>query len=115
MFLHDIAKGRPEDHSIAGAAIARKLGPRFGLDAAETDTAAWLVEHHLLMSTTAQSRDLSDAKTIESFARVVQTMERLKLLLDPHHRRHQGRRARACGPGGRASFCARSITRPRWC
>ncbi|HEX2062092.1 MAG TPA: [protein-PII] uridylyltransferase, partial [Thermoanaerobaculia bacterium] len=36
MFLHDIAKGRPEDHSVAGAAIARKLGPRFGLDAAET-------------------------------------------------------------------------------
>jgi [protein-PII] uridylyltransferase len=81
MFLHDIAKGRPEDHSIAGAEIARKLGPRFGLDAAETDTAAWLVEHHLLMSTIAQSRDLSDPKTIESFARVVQTMERLKLLL----------------------------------
>jgi [protein-PII] uridylyltransferase len=80
-FLHDIAKGRPEDHSIAGAEIARKLGPRFGLDAAETHTAAWLVEHHLLMSTTAQSRDLSDPKTIESFARVVQTMERLKLLL----------------------------------
>jgi [protein-PII] uridylyltransferase len=81
MFLHDIAKGRPEDHSIAGARIARTLGPRFGLDPAETDTAAWLVEHHLLMSTTAQSRDLSDPKTIESFARVVQTMERLKLLL----------------------------------
>jgi [protein-PII] uridylyltransferase len=80
-FLHDIAKGRPEDHSIAGAQIARKLGPRFGLDAAETDTAAWLIEHHLLMSSTAQSRDLSDPKTIESFARVVQTMERLKLLL----------------------------------
>ncbi|HEY7382789.1 MAG TPA: [protein-PII] uridylyltransferase [Beijerinckiaceae bacterium] len=81
MFLHDIAKGRAEDHSIAGARIARNLGPRFGLDAAETDTAAWLVEHHLLMSTTAQSRDLSDPKTIENFARVVQTMERLKLLL----------------------------------
>ena len=81
LFLHDIAKGRPEDHSIAGAAIARTLGPRFGLDAAETDTAAWLVEHHLLMSTIAQIRDLSDPKTIESFARVVQTMERLKLLL----------------------------------
>src|SRR5829696_2833485 len=81
LFLHDIAKGRPEDHSIAGAAIARKLGPRFGLDAAEIDTAAWLVEHHLLMSTTAQSRDLYDAKTIEGFARVVHTVERLKLLL----------------------------------
>ena len=81
VFLHDIAKGRPQDHSEAGAEIARKLGPRFGLDAAETDTAAWLIEHHLLMSTTAQSRDLSDPATIKSFAAVVQTMERLKLLL----------------------------------
>ncbi len=81
IFLHDIAKGRPEDHSIAGAAIARKLGPRLGLDPAETDTAAWLVEHHLLMSTIAQSRDLSDPATIRAFADVVQTMERLKLLL----------------------------------
>ena len=81
MFLHDIAKGRPEDHSKAGAAIARKLGPRFGLDPGETETAAWLVEHHLLMSTIAQSRDLSDPSTIEAFAAVVQTMERLKLLL----------------------------------
>jgi [protein-PII] uridylyltransferase len=81
MLLHDIAKGRTEDHSIVGARIARKLGPRFGLDPAETETAAWLVEHHLLMSTIAQSRDLSDAKTIENFAAVVQTMERLKLLL----------------------------------
>jgi [protein-PII] uridylyltransferase len=81
LFLHDIAKGRPEDHSEAGAAIARRLGPRLGLDAAETDTTAWLVEHHLLMSTTAQSRDLSDPSTIKTFAEVVQTMERLKLLL----------------------------------
>ena len=81
LFLHDIAKGRTEDHSIAGAGIARRLGPRLGLDPAETETAAWLVEHHLLMSTIAQSRDLSDPKTIETFAGVVQTMERLKLLL----------------------------------
>jgi [protein-PII] uridylyltransferase len=81
LFLHDIAKGRPEDHSQAGAAIVRKLGPRLGLDAAEVNTAAWLVEHHLLMSNTAQSRDLSDPTTIKSFAEVVQTMERLKLLL----------------------------------
>ncbi len=81
LFLHDIAKGRPEDHSIAGAAVARKLCPRLGLTAAETDTVAWLVEHHLAMSTTAQSRDLSDPRTIESFANLVQTLERLKLLL----------------------------------
>jgi [protein-PII] uridylyltransferase len=81
LFLHDIAKGRPEDHSILGARLARKLCPRFGLTRAETDTVAWLVEHHLLMSTIAQSRDLSDPHTIASFAKVVQTMERLKLLL----------------------------------
>lgn len=81
VFLHDIAKGRPEDHSEAGAVIARKLGPRFGLSDAETNTVAWLVEHHLLMSNTAQSRDLSDPATIKAFADVVQTMERLKLLL----------------------------------
>lgn len=81
MFLHDIAKGRPEDHSIAGARIARKICPRFGLSASETDTVAWLVEHHLDMSTYAQSRDLSDRKTITDFAHIVQSMERLKLLL----------------------------------
>ncbi len=81
MFLHDIAKGRTEDHSVVGAQIARKLGARLGLDAAEIDTAAWLVEHHLLMSTVAQGRDLQEPKTIETFAGVVQTVERLKLLL----------------------------------
>jgi [protein-PII] uridylyltransferase len=81
LFLHDIAKGQPEDHSIAGARIARKLCPRFGLNAAETETVSWLVEKHLVMSTVAQSRDLSDRKTIEDFAAVVQNLERLKLLL----------------------------------
>src|SRR5690606_33741835 len=45
LFLHDIAKGRPEDHSVAGARIARRLCPRFGLTPAETDTVAWLIEH----------------------------------------------------------------------
>jgi [protein-PII] uridylyltransferase len=80
-FVHDIAKGRPEDHSIAGARIARKLAPRLGLSAAETDTVAWLVESHLIMSITAQSRDISDRKTIETFAAKVQSLERLKLLL----------------------------------
>lgn len=81
LFLHDIAKGRPEDHSLAGARIARKLGPRLGLTPGQTETVAWLVEHHLDMSTVAQSRDLGDPKTIESFAATVQTLERLKLLL----------------------------------
>jgi [protein-PII] uridylyltransferase len=81
LFLHDIAKGRVEDHSIAGARIARRFCPRLGLSPAETDTVAWLVEQHLVMSSIAQSRDLSDRKTIENFAAVVQSLERMKLLL----------------------------------
>ncbi len=79
--LHDVAKGRPEDHSIAGAKIARKVCPRLGLSKAETDTVAWLIEQHLEMSTVAQSRDLSDPKTIKDFCRKVQSLERLQLLL----------------------------------
>jgi len=80
LFLHDIAKGRVEDHSIAGARVARRFCPRLGLSPAETETVAWLIENHLLMSTVAQSRDLSDRKTIENFTAIVQSLERLKLL-----------------------------------
>ncbi|HEY8268168.1 MAG TPA: [protein-PII] uridylyltransferase [Xanthobacteraceae bacterium] len=81
LFLHDIAKGRPEDHSVAGAKVARRFCPRLGLSVAETETVSWLVEQHLVMSTIAQSRDLADRKTIEDFAAVVQNLERMKLLL----------------------------------
>ena len=80
LFLHDIAKGRIEDHSIAGARVARNLCPRLGFSPAETETVAWLIEVHLLMSTVAQSRDLSDRMTIENFSAAVQSVERLKLL-----------------------------------
>jgi [protein-PII] uridylyltransferase len=80
-FLHDIAKGRAEDHSIAGAEVARRLCPRFGLSAADTDRVAWLIEQHLTMSNMAQGRDLSDPKTAEAFAAKVQSLERLRLLL----------------------------------
>jgi [protein-PII] uridylyltransferase len=81
LFLHDIAKGRPEDHSIAGAKVARRLCPRLGLTANQTELVAWLVQEHLTMSRIAQSRDLSDRRTILDFAHIVQTMDRLKLLL----------------------------------
>ena len=81
LFLHDVAKGRPEDHSIAGAKVARRLCPRLWLNEAETEAVAWLIEHHLDMSTVAQSRDLSDQATIEAFAATVQTLERLRMLL----------------------------------
>lgn len=81
LLLHDIAKGMPEDHSVAGARIARKLCPRFGLSGGETETVAWLIEEHLTMSMVAQSRDLNDRKTILDFAEKVQSLDRLKMLL----------------------------------
>lgn len=81
VLLHDIAKGRQEDHSIAGARVARKLCPRFGLNPKQTELVVWLIDQHLLMSMTAQTRDLNDRKTITDFAGRVQSMDRLKSLL----------------------------------
>ena len=81
VLLHDIAKGRGGDHSELGADVALKLCPRFGLTPAETETVAWLVRYHLLMSATAFKRDLSDFKTVMDFVEVVQSHERLRLLL----------------------------------
>lgn len=81
VFLHDIAKGRPESHSPAGAKVARGLCPRLGLTPEQTAKVAWLVEEHLTMSQVSQSRDLSDRKTILDFCNVVQTMEQMKMLL----------------------------------
>ena len=81
VLLHDIAKGRGGDHSLLGAEVAERLCPRFGLTPAETETVAWLVRHHLLMSRTAFKRDLSDFKTILDFAGAVASPERLRLLL----------------------------------
>ncbi|WP_369026276.1 [protein-PII] uridylyltransferase [Qipengyuania sp. RANM35] len=78
--LHDIAKGRNGDHSILGAEVAKELCPRFGLTESETDIVSWLVLNHLLMSHTAQKRDLTDPKTIEDFVAQVQSAERLRHL-----------------------------------
>jgi [protein-PII] uridylyltransferase len=80
-FLHDIAKGRREDHSTAGAEVARRLCPRLGLSASDTDRVVWLIEQHLTMSNMAQGRDLSDPRTAEALASTVQTLERLRMLL----------------------------------
>ncbi|HSX54764.1 MAG TPA: [protein-PII] uridylyltransferase [Sphingomonas sp.] len=81
VLLHDIAKGRGGDHSELGAEVAIRLCPRLGLTPAETETVAWLVRWHLLMSATAFKRDLSDFKTILDFAEVVQSPQRLMMLL----------------------------------
>ncbi|WP_293880290.1 [protein-PII] uridylyltransferase [Sphingomonas sp.] len=81
VLLHDIAKGRGGDHSLLGAEVAMQLCPRLGMTVAETETVAWLVAKHLIMSATAFKRDLSDFKTIIDFAEQVQSPERLRLLL----------------------------------
>jgi [protein-PII] uridylyltransferase len=81
MLLHDIAKGRGGDHSELGAEIALTVGPQLGLTAEETETASWLVLHHLILSQTAFKRDIDDPKTILDLADTTQSPERLRLLL----------------------------------
>ncbi len=80
MLLHDIGKGRPEDHSVIGAEIAAAICPRLGLEPHETETVVWLVRNHLLMSDTAQKRDTADPRTIRNFAEAVGNPVRLRLL-----------------------------------
>ncbi len=81
VLLHDIAKGRGGDHSELGAEVAHKLCPRLGCTDWETETVAWLVRYHLLMSNTAFKRDIDDPKTVSDFVEIVQSPERLRLLL----------------------------------
>ena len=81
VLLHDIAKGRGGDHSILGEKVARRLCPRLGMTKQETETVAWLVRWHLLMSYAAFKRDVHDPKTIDDFTNIVQSPERLRLLL----------------------------------
>ena len=80
LLLHDIGKGRDEDHSVLGAKITRKVTPRLGLTKEECETVEWLVRYHLLMSDMAQKRDIGDPRTIRGFAKAVKNKKRLDLL-----------------------------------
>ncbi|MFV0431945.1 MAG: [protein-PII] uridylyltransferase [Alphaproteobacteria bacterium] len=80
ILLHDIAKGREEDHSILGAEMALDICPRLGLNEGQTELVSWLVRYHLYMSDVSSRRDLDDEKTIDSFIQNVSTPEQLRYL-----------------------------------
>ncbi len=79
MLLHDTGKGLG-DQQVEGMKTARAAGKRLGLDEGETELIAWLVGNHLEMSETAQKRDISDPRTIATFAKLVGDTEHLRLL-----------------------------------
>ncbi|MGX1133437.1 [protein-PII] uridylyltransferase [Streptomyces glaucescens] len=78
--LHDIGKGWPGDHSVAGEIIARDVAGRIGFDRDDVAVLAALVRHHLLLVETATRRDLDDPSTVRSVAEAVGTQSTLELL-----------------------------------
>ncbi|MBW8880286.1 MAG: [protein-PII] uridylyltransferase, partial [Asticcacaulis sp.] len=81
MLLHDTGKGGEHGQEIGGEIAARKACERLGLPDWKIDQVAWLVRHHLVLSDFAQKRDVSDPETVAAFAQIVETPERLRLLL----------------------------------
>lgn len=78
---HDIAKGRSGDHSEIGAELVKHFCDLHGIEAKDGELISWLVRYHLLMSVTAQSRDLQDPSVIREFAQHVKNKKRLQYLL----------------------------------
>jgi [protein-PII] uridylyltransferase len=80
LLLHDIGKGHGHDHHERGALLAEEVSERLGLDGEEIDLVVFLVRNHLLMSQAAQKGDIGDQDLVETFARQVGSIDRLKAL-----------------------------------
>lgn len=78
--FHDIAKGRGGDHSELGALDAKQFCQQHDLSSSDTELIVWLVENHLLMSLTAQRKDIYDPETINEFVAKVSNMRYLQHL-----------------------------------
>ncbi len=80
MMFHDLGKGYGGNHDERGAAMVRIIGKRLGLDWDDRKALEFLVRHHLLMSTLAQSRDIDDPHLVAEFVRRVGTIDNLRSL-----------------------------------
>ncbi|MEW2422745.1 [protein-PII] uridylyltransferase [Streptomyces nigra] len=78
--LHDIGKGWPGDHSVAGEIIVKDMAARIGFDRDDVAVLATLVRHHLLLVETATRRDLEDPATVRAVADAVGSPGTLELL-----------------------------------
>lgn len=111
--LHDIGKGRGQDHSIVGAALAEQVGARLGLSGPDVATLSAMVRHHLLLPHTATRRNIEDEATVQ---RVVDTLDGDPVLLELLHALAEVD-SLATGPGvwsdWKASLVADLVTRCR--
>lgn len=79
-FLHDIGKGHGKDHARRGSEMAHNIALGLGMNQADAELVAFLVRNHLILSDTAQRRDINDEKLVYEFSKLVKRRENLKML-----------------------------------
>lgn len=80
ILFHDLGKVKGEVHVAESVRLTRQICDRIGIDPSDTDRIAFLVEHHILMTTISQYRDIDDEEIVESFANTMQNEYRLRAL-----------------------------------
>ncbi len=79
-FLHDIGKGHGKDHARRGSEMAYEIATGLGMPRADAELVSFIVRNHLVLSDTAQRRDINDEKLIYEFSKLVKRRENLKML-----------------------------------